>query len=112
MFLERFIQSSARTGPWATISLGCVHFRDAGSPADIEWLAGAVAGVPFVEVPANPGAAFLIFAYFDDLPSALSGPAKEPQPTFRVLAAFNYRKQPGQREHVHARLTAPRTGYQ
>ena len=66
---------------------------------------GVVGGVPFMGLPGNPVAAFVTFAQLArPMLAALAGSRFESPPTLRLPAAFAYRKKPGRREYVRARL--------
>jgi molybdopterin molybdotransferase len=68
---------------------------------------GSVAGVPFVGLPGNPVATFITFAHIArPVIAALAGTPVQPQATFRVQAAFSYRKKQGRREYVRVRLVS------
>ncbi|MGH7038541.1 MAG: molybdopterin molybdotransferase MoeA [Stellaceae bacterium] len=66
---------------------------------------GQVGGVPLVGLPGNPVAVFVTFAVIArPLILKLAGAAAAPPRTFPVAAAFTYRKKPGRREYLRARL--------
>jgi molybdopterin molybdotransferase len=66
---------------------------------------GHVRGVPLIGLPGNPVAAALTFAILArPLILRLAGATPAPPPTFPVAAGFSYRKRPGRREYLRARL--------
>jgi molybdopterin molybdotransferase len=66
---------------------------------------GHVAGVPLIGLPGNPVAVVVTFATLArPLILKLAGAAAAPPRTFPVCANFSYRKKPGRREYLRARL--------
>jgi molybdopterin molybdotransferase len=66
---------------------------------------GQVRGVPLIGLPGNPVAAALTFAILGrPLILRLAGAAAEAPSLFRVRADFAYKKRPGRREYVRAKL--------
>jgi molybdopterin molybdotransferase len=66
---------------------------------------GQVSGVPLIGLPGNPVAAALTFAILArPLILLLAGAVAAPPPSFPVAAGFSYRKKPGRREYLRARL--------
>ncbi len=66
---------------------------------------GQVAGVPVIGLPGNPVAVAVTFAVLArPLILKLAGAAVCPPQSFPVAAGFAYRKKPGRREYLRARL--------
>jgi molybdopterin molybdotransferase len=66
---------------------------------------GQVRGVPLIGLPGNPVAAAVIFIVLArPVILRLAGAVEPPPPLYRVAASFAYRKKPGRREYVRARL--------
>lgn len=66
---------------------------------------GQIRGVPLIGLPGNPVAAALTFAILArPLLLRLGGATVTPASTYPVQAGFAYRKKPGRREYVRARL--------
>ena len=66
---------------------------------------GQVAGVPFIGLPGNPVAVAVTFAVLGrPLILKLAGAAARTPRMFPVRAGFAYRKKPGRREYLRARL--------
>ena len=66
---------------------------------------GQVAGVPLIGLPGNPVAVAVTFAVLGrPLILKLAGAAARPPCAFPVRAGFAYRKKPGRREYLRARL--------
>jgi molybdopterin molybdotransferase len=61
--------------------------------------------VPLIGLPGNPVAAAVTFIILArPLVLRLGGALEPPPPHYRVTAGFSYRKKPGRREFVRARL--------
>jgi molybdopterin molybdotransferase len=66
---------------------------------------GQIAGVPLIGLPGNPVAAAVTFVVLArPLILRLGGAIEPAPPLYRVAAAFAYRKKPGRREYIRARL--------
>ncbi len=66
---------------------------------------GQVRGVPLIGLPGNPVAAALTFAILArPLILRLAGASPAPPLTFPAAAGFSYKKRPGRREYLRARL--------
>jgi len=72
---------------------------------------GQVRGVPLIGLPGNPVAAAVTFIVLArPLILRLEGAVEPPPPLYRVTAGFAYRKKPGRREYIRARLDAGEGG--
>jgi molybdopterin molybdotransferase len=66
---------------------------------------GQVGGVPLIGLPGNPVAVFVTFAVLArPLILKLAGSVAAPPPLYPLRAGFAYRKKPGRREYLRARL--------
>jgi molybdopterin molybdotransferase len=85
--------------------LGSLHFWRLAIKPGRPVALGQVCGVPLIGLPGNPVAVFVTFAVIArPLILKLAGAAAPPPQTFPVAAAFAYRKKPGRREYLRARL--------
>ena len=85
--------------------VGTLHFcRLAIKPGKPVAL-GQIRGVPLIGLPGNPVAVFVTFAEIArPMILKLSGAAPAPLGRFPVRAGFAYRKKPGRRDYLRARL--------
>ncbi|HZU88619.1 MAG TPA: gephyrin-like molybdotransferase Glp [Stellaceae bacterium] len=85
--------------------LGSLHFWRLAIKPGRPVALGQVGGVPLIGLPGNPVAVFVTFAVIArPLILKLAGAAATPPRTFPAAADFTYRKKPGRREYLRARL--------
>jgi molybdopterin molybdotransferase len=85
--------------------LGRLHFWRLAIKPGRPVALGQINGVPLIGLPGNPVAVFVTFAVIArPLILRLAGATPPPPRTFPVIAAFAYRKKPGRREYLRARL--------
>ena len=85
--------------------LGALHFWRLAIKPGRPVALGQVAGVPLIGLPGNPVAAVVTFAVLArPLILKLAGAAASSPRAFPVHAGFAYRKKPGRREYLRARL--------
>jgi molybdopterin molybdotransferase len=85
--------------------LGSLHFWRLAIKPGRPVALGQVEGVPLIGLPGNPVAVFVTFAVIArPLILKLAGAAAAPPRTVPVAADFGYRKKPGRREYLRARL--------
>ncbi|HJU17446.1 MAG TPA: gephyrin-like molybdotransferase Glp [Stellaceae bacterium] len=85
--------------------LGSLHFWRLAIKPGRPVALGQVGGVPLIGLPGNPVAVFVTFAVIArPLILKLAGATPVPPRSFPVAAAFAYRKKPGRREYLRARL--------
>ena len=91
--------------------VGTLHFcRLAIKPGKPVAL-GQIRGVPLIGLPGNPVAVFVTFAEIArPMILKLAGAAPAPLGRFPVRAGFAYRKKPGRRDYLRARLERDRDG--
>jgi molybdopterin molybdotransferase len=86
-------------------SLGSLHFWRLAIKPGRPVALGQVGGVPLIGLPGNPVAVIVTFVVLArPLILKLAGAALSTARLFRVSAGFAYRKKPGRREYVRARL--------
>jgi molybdopterin molybdotransferase len=86
-------------------NLGSLHFWRLAIKPGRPVALGQVRGVPLIGLPGNPVAVFVTFAVIArPLILKLAGAAAPPPRTVPVAADFAYRKKPGRREYLRARL--------
>ena len=84
---------------------GSLHFWRLAIKPGRPVLLGQVGGVPLIGLPGNPVAVAVTFAVLArPLILKLAGAAAPPPRLFPVRAQFDYRKKPGRREYLRARL--------
>jgi molybdopterin molybdotransferase len=84
---------------------GSLHFWRLAIKPGRPVLLGQVGGVPLIGLPGNPVAVAVTFAVLArPLILKLAGAAAPPPRVFPVRAQFDYRKKPGRREYLRARL--------
>jgi molybdopterin molybdotransferase len=85
--------------------LGRLHFWRLAIKPGRPVALGQIGGVPLIGLPGNPVAVFVTFAVLArPLILRLAGAAAPPPRSFPVAAGFAYRKKPGRREYLRARL--------
>jgi molybdopterin molybdotransferase len=85
--------------------LGALHFWRLAIKPGRPVALGQVKGVPLIGLPGNPVAVAVTFAILArHLILKLAGVAAEPARAIPVRAGFAYRKKPGRREYLRARL--------
>ncbi|HXC13517.1 MAG TPA: gephyrin-like molybdotransferase Glp [Stellaceae bacterium] len=85
--------------------LGVVHFWRLAIKPGRPMALGQVAGVPLIGLPGNPVAVAVTFAVLArPLILKLAGTTASAPRTFPARAGFAYRKKPGRREYLRARL--------
>lgn len=85
--------------------LGALHFWRLAIKPGRPVALGQVGGVPLIGLPGNPVAAMVTFAVLArPLILKLAGAAASAPRAFPVHAGFGYRKKPGRREYLRARL--------
>lgn len=85
--------------------LGALHFWRLAIKPGRPVALGQVAGTPLIGLPGNPVAVAVTFAVLArPLILKLAGAAASVPQTFPVAAGFAYRKKPGRREYLRARL--------
>ncbi len=85
--------------------LGALHFWRLAIKPGRPVALGQIEGVPVIGLPGNPVAVAVTFAVLArSLILKLAGAVAPPPPTFPVRAGFAYRKKPGRREYLRARL--------
>jgi len=85
--------------------LGALHFWRLAIKPGRPVALGQVAGVPLIGLPGNPVAVAVTFAVLArPLILKLAGATVSPPQAFPVRAGFGYRKKPGRREYLRARL--------
>jgi molybdopterin molybdotransferase len=85
--------------------LGALHFWRLAIKPGRPVALGQIAGVPLIGLPGNPVAVAVTFAILArPLILKLAGAAAPPPRMFPVRANFAYRKKPGRREYLRARL--------
>ena len=85
--------------------LGSLHFWRLAIKPGRPVALGQVAGVPLIGLPGNPVAVVVTFAVLArPLILKLAGAAASPPRPYPVHAGFAYRKKPGRREFLRARL--------
>jgi molybdopterin molybdotransferase len=90
----------------ATIErLGSLHFWRLAIKPGRPVALGQIGGVPLIGLPGNPVAVVVTFIVLArPLILKLAGAAASTPQTFPVRSGFDYRKKPGRREYVRARL--------
>lgn len=85
--------------------LGALHFWRLAIKPGRPVALGQVAGVPLIGLPGNPVAVIVTFAVLArPLILKLAGAVPAPPRRFRIRAGFGYRKKPGRREYLRARI--------
>jgi molybdopterin molybdotransferase len=85
--------------------LGSLHFWRLAIKPGRPVALGQVGGVPLIGLPGNPVAVFVTFAVLArPLILKLAGAAVAAPRVYPVRAGFSYRKKPGRREYLRARL--------
>jgi molybdopterin molybdotransferase len=85
--------------------LGSLHFWRLAIKPGRPVALGQAGGVPLIGLPGNPVAVFVTFAVFArPLILKLSGATASSPRVYPVRAGFAYRKKPGRREYLRARL--------
>lgn len=89
----------------AVEGLGTLHFWRLAIKPGRPVALGQIAGVPVIGLPGNPVAVAVTFAVLArSLILRLAGAVSPPPRMFPVSAGFAYRKKPGRREYLRARL--------
>jgi molybdopterin molybdotransferase len=84
---------------------GCLHFWRLAIKPGRPVALGQVGGVPLIGLPGNPVAVIVTFAVLArPLILKLAGATVPPPRHYPVQAGFSYRKKPGRREYLRARL--------
>lgn len=95
----------------AVEALGRIHFWRLAIRPGRPLALGQIGNVPFVGLPGNPVAVMVTFLRFArPLILALSGCTETEPRAFKVRADFDYKKKPGRREWLRAKLVADPAG--